>query len=104
MTDDQAAMGDGARRAERHKDACEAVSFVDIGPEASVHVEAPGRIEFLLLNGSLTENGDVLREGAWLREPEGQSFLAVAGADGAKLWMKTGHLRFVAVPKVWSPA
>ena len=30
---------------------------------------------------------------------EGDKLIAVAGADGARVWMKTRHLRFVDPPK-----
>lgn len=35
--------------------------------------------------------------------PEGQSLSAKAGSQGAGVWMKTGHLRFVRVPAATSP-
>jgi anti-sigma factor ChrR (cupin superfamily) len=88
--------GDGVRRADLHRDGREIVSYLEADPGASVQVDAPGGIEVLVLNGSITETGDELRQGSWLRLAEGQPFAGVAGDDGAKLWMKTGHLRLVA--------
>lgn len=98
MTDGLSAAGEGVRRAELHRDARETVSYLDVAAGASLHVDAPGGIELLVLSGGLTEGGDALRPGSWLRLPEGRPLAAAAGADGATLWMKTGHLRFVAAP------
>ena len=50
-----------------------------------------------MLAGTVTESGDMLRQGSWLRLPEGQPFAGVA-EGGAKLWMKTGHLRIITAP------
>ncbi|WP_340108863.1 cupin domain-containing protein [Pikeienuella sp. HZG-20] len=98
MTDGLSAAGEGVRRAELHRDARETVSYLDVAAGASLHVDAPGGVELLVLSGGLTEGGDGLRPGSWLRLPEGRPLAAAAGADGATLWMKTGHLRFVAAP------
>lgn len=99
MTEGLAPAGPGVRRAELHRDEREVVSYFEVDPGALVSVDMPGGIEVLVLGGSLTETGEQLRQGSWLRLPEGQSFAGVAGDDGAKLWMKTGHLRFVAAPQ-----
>ncbi|MFZ1469595.1 MAG: cupin domain-containing protein [Paracoccaceae bacterium] len=99
MTQGLAPAGNDVRRAELHRDGRETVSYYEVGPEASLQVDAPGGIEALVLKGSLTERGDDLLEGSWLRLPEGQPFAGVAGKAGAKLWMKTGHLRHVAAPR-----
>ncbi len=92
------ADGVGVQRAELHRDAKETVSYVRLEPGASLNTDAVGGIELLVQDGSVTEQGDALRKGSWLRLPEGQPLVAVAGADGAALWMKTGHLRYVAAP------
>jgi hypothetical protein len=42
--------------------------------------------------------GEWLRKHSWLRMPAGSSFAATAGACGAKVWVKTGHLLHVHVP------
>jgi len=98
MAEGLVSVGDGLRSAELHRDAREAVSYFDIDPDAELHVDAPGGIEVYVLSGSLVESGDHLRHGSWLRLPEGQVFAGAADDEGATLWMKTGHLRFVAAP------
>jgi ChrR Cupin-like domain len=74
-------------------DACEQVQceIWDAGTETRMVL--PGGGEVLLLEGSATESGDVLRRHSWLRIPPGGQFNAKAGTQGAKLWIKTGNLR-----------
>lgn len=88
----------GISRAVLHRDGREEVSCCELAPGASLDVAAPGGIELLVMSGGLTEGGDRLEKGAWLRLPEGRSLSAVAGTEGATVWMKTGHLRFVTAP------
>ncbi len=91
-------QAEGVRRALLHRDAQEEVSYYDLAPGATLEVDAPGGIELLVLGGGLTEGGDCLGDGAWLRLPEGRALSAEAGPTGARVWMKTGHLRFVKAP------
>lgn len=54
---------------------------------------APDGAELLVLDGSITADDADLGPRDWLRlAPESQSQL-VAGPNGARLWVKTGHLR-----------
>ena len=41
-----------------------------------------------------------LGTGGWLRLPEGEALRVTAGAEGAKLWIKTGHLPHAKSPAV----
>jgi len=66
---------------------------------ASVDMDLPLGGEFLVLDGGFVEGGDDLRRHSWLRLPVGSKLSAVAGADGAKVWMKTGHLPHAKAPK-----
>ncbi len=52
-----------------------------------------GGAEVLVLEGSLDDHNEAMRPGGWLRIPPGGSLSAVAGETGARLWVKTGHLR-----------
>ena len=88
----------GVARTELHRDARETVSHCALDPGVALVEETPGGIELLVLSGSLTEGGDMLGEGSWLRLPDGQGLAASAGEAGARIWIKTGHLRFVAAP------
>lgn len=64
-------------------------------PGVDVSRDMPGGAELFILTGSCTELGDEMREQSWLRIPVGGRLNAVAGAQGARVWIKTGGLRFV---------
>ena len=82
------------------EDARESVRMETWAPDAQVTLECPEGGEFLVLDGEVTTEGDVLHKHSWLRMPMGSALQATAGQDGAKVWMKTRHLRFVEPPKV----
>lgn len=65
---------------------------------ASINLDLAGGGEFLVMDGSFTESGDNLVKESWLRLPIGSALNAVAGANGAKVWVKTGHLRVIRRP------
>lgn len=83
-----------------HTDARETVSFHDLAPGAVLTDPLKGGGELLVLSGSLSEGGERLGKGGWLRLPEAASLEAVAGPDGATVWMKTGHLPHARPPGV----
>ncbi|MFA3916276.1 cupin domain-containing protein [Ruegeria hyattellae] len=91
---------DGVATAELHRDAREKVTYHVVDAGAALTSEGAGGIELLVIDGTLTEGGDALRQGAWLRLPEGQRLAAVAGPGGAKVWIKTGHLPYAKPPAV----
>ena len=98
MSEGLAPFSDGVRSAVLHRDARETVRNFELDPGAALQVDELGGIEVFVLSGELMEGGESLRQGSWLRLPEKQIFAAQAGQGGAKLWMKTGHLRFVTTP------
>ncbi|MGI9400679.1 MAG: cupin domain-containing protein [Rhizobiaceae bacterium] len=61
-------------------------------PGSTTEIEAPGGIELLVLNGSFSESGDQLEKWDWLRLPPGSRLDAIAGGQGAQVWIKSGHL------------
>ena len=67
---------------------------------AEVTVDADGGAEIFVLDGSFEESGDDFRRHSWLRIPIDGRISAKAGPDGAKVWIKTGHLRFVDPPSL----
>lgn len=69
-------------------------------PGAAVTLDADGGAEVFVLDGNATESGDTLRRHSWLRLPSTPSVTLQAGADGARVWIKTGHLRYAAAPAV----
>lgn len=69
-------------------------------PGAYVALDLPDGGEFLVLDGSFTEGGDELTAQSWLRIPSGGRLQAHAGVQGARVWVKTGHLPFAQAPMV----
>ncbi|WP_299685172.1 cupin domain-containing protein [uncultured Tateyamaria sp.] len=55
-------------------------------------LNAPSGAEVLVLEGQLLDGDTELGPRDWLRVPPGGSVTLRAGADGARLWIKTGHL------------
>lgn len=98
MAEELAAPVDGVATAILHKDEREVVSYSHIDAEATLTSQAQGGIEVLVIDGSITTGGDMLRKNDWLRLPEGETLSAVGGPEGAKLWIKTGHLPFAKAP------
>ncbi len=76
----------------------ETVQIETWDPGARVVLDAAEGAEMFVLDGSLEESGDLLRKHSWLRVPIGGKIDATAGMDGAKIWMKTRHLRFIDPP------
>ncbi len=88
----------GVEVAPLFRDGRETVQIETWEPATSGHIEAPGGAELLMLEGSATENSDALRQHSWLRVPVGGGIDLTAGPDGARFWLKTGHLRHVTAP------
>ena len=100
MAEELSAKVDGIASATLHEDTRETVSYHHLDAGARLDVTSAGGIEVLMIGGSMSDNGDALRKGSWLRIPEGENLSAVAGEEGAKVWMKTGHLPFAHPPSV----
>lgn len=67
-------------------------------PNMSVQRPLPGGAELLVLEGACADRGDAMRPLSWLRLPLGAELDAVAGVEGALVWIKTGGLRFIDPP------
>ena len=100
MADELADAVDGVATAELHRDDRETVIYSHVDAGAALENSDDGGLEMLVLAGSVVESGEVLGKGAWLRLPIGQPLQAQAGDDGAKVWIKTGHLPFAKPPVV----
>ena len=75
-----------------YKDEFEDVSLLHFEPNAEASFDARGGAELLVLEGSLNEQADTLVKHSWLRTPVGSTIEVKAGKEGAKVWIKTGHL------------
>lgn len=67
-------------------------------PNRDITIDADGGAELFVLDGGFEEGSDQFRRHSWLRLPIGGRFKAQTGAKGAKVWIKSGHLRFVEPP------
>ena len=67
---------------------------------AEIAIDLPYGGEFLVLEGGFVTGSDKMRQHSWLRMPIGSSLEAVAVANGAKVWVKKRHMRFVGAPAV----
>ena len=75
-----------------YKDTFEEVSLLLFKPNANMVINAQGGAELLVLEGSLGEQADTLVKNSWLRVPINSTINVKAGNNGAKVWLKTGHL------------
>jgi hypothetical protein len=80
------------------EDAGETVQVEYWQPDAEVHLAYADGAELLVLAGAFTDSGDRLEALSWLRLPRGGRLAAKAGDQGARVWIKQGHLRIVNLP------
>jgi anti-sigma factor ChrR (cupin superfamily) len=76
-----------------HADAHETVALEVWAPGARVDMAMPNGAELLVLAGDCVESGEPLPPLSWLRIPAGGLIDAVAGDQGARVWVKTGGIR-----------
>jgi anti-sigma factor ChrR (cupin superfamily) len=86
----------GVTRLPLHEDAREVVAMERWAPGATRTLDASGGLEVFVIAGALSDGTDRLTRWDWLRLPVGSDFTATASAEGAHVWIKTGHLRRVA--------
>lgn len=67
---------------------------------AHTTIDASGGAELFVIGGGFTEGDDRFRLHSWLRLPIGSQPRLAAGASGARVWIKTGHLRYVRRPEL----
>ncbi|NRB02570.1 MAG: cupin domain-containing protein [Rhodobacteraceae bacterium] len=78
-----------------HKDARETVVMERWEAGTVRNLDASSGLEILVIEGSFQDGNDVLARWDWLRLPVGSEIQAIAGAKGARVWVKTGHLAHV---------
>lgn len=77
------------------EDTRESVRLETWDANRNVSLDTTGGAEVFVLSGSFTESDDMLVKHSWLRIPDGGSFMAKTGTEGARVWIKTRHLRHV---------
>ncbi len=60
--------------------------------QAAMRVANAQGLELLVLAGSFEQGGEVFERLCWMRLPAGADFSGRAGAEGARLWLRTGPL------------
>ncbi|MGQ7846632.1 cupin domain-containing protein [Granulosicoccus sp. 3-233] len=70
---------------------------------AMVSLDTSGGAELLVLDGHFSDGDDKVETLSWLRLPVGSDIQAIAGPTGARVWVKTGHLRFTEQEKARLP-
>ena len=94
-TSDWSSTAPGVDTIQLHKDEREEVTIERWAPGTSQMLDASGGLEIFVIDGELNESDDALSRWDWLRLPVGASFQAIAGEAGARVWIKSGHLRKV---------
>jgi len=74
------------------EDARERVRIEIWDPGAEISVAGHQGFEALVIEGSFAEGGETFGKNSWLRLPPDTPLQAVAGENGARLWVKSGHL------------
>ena len=72
------------------------------GIGAVVSLDSPSGFEVLVIEGDFRANGETFERQSWLRLPPGATLNARAGAAGARVWIKSGHLSLPQVGPVVS--
>jgi hypothetical protein len=75
-----------------YRDGQEDVRLERWAPATAIDLPVPGGAELLVLDGSFTEGDERFEPQSWLRLPAGSRLRAHAGAEGCRVWVKTGHL------------
>ncbi len=83
-----------------YRDQRERVQIEQWDANTRVTIDSSGGAELLVLEGEFEESGDALGVRSWLRIPDGRKTVARTGSSGARVWIKTGHLRFIKPPGV----
>ncbi len=90
----------GVASALLHQDDREIVTYSRLDPGATLTFDVDGGLELLMIDGTASAGGDLLSKNSWLRLPDGEALSLSAGEEGAKVWIKTGHLPFAKPPKL----
>ena len=75
-----------------YQDAFETVSLFELQPNAVLPMDLSAGAELFVLDGSVCEHEDELMCHSWLRLPLNSELQARAGEQGARVWLKQGHL------------
>ena len=69
-------------------------------PNCEIVIENHQGMEAFVIEGGFVEGGEKFEPHSWLRLPVDQNLNAVAGPNGARVWIKSGHLAETPRPPV----
>jgi ChrR Cupin-like domain len=75
-----------------YQDAREDVRLERWRADEQIFLPACGGVEILVLEGEFRDGNETLEPQSWLRLPADAVLTARSGANGCKVWIKTGHL------------
>jgi len=75
-----------------YQDNIEQVALYTFSAGAEFSQNISGGAELFVIEGTVMESGDQLLKHSWLRQPTGSQLRIKAGPDGARVWLKTGHI------------
>ncbi len=64
----------------------------------TIPLDAAGGIEIFVLDGSFSEAGEIFQPMSWLRLPDGARTEVRTFEEGARVWVKQGHLAVTPQP------
>ena len=88
----------GVRQAVLAERGYEQVTLEQWEPDANVKMAAQGGFELLVLSGEVSHSGETYGLHDWIRIPPGHSADFTAGPEGARIWIKRGHLTEIRLP------
>ncbi|RGP40090.1 hypothetical protein BPTFM16_00366 [Altererythrobacter insulae] len=68
------------------------------GADVERHLGPDGGAELLVLAGQISFQGEQFAKHGWIRIPAGESMSVRAGEEGARVWIKSRHLKNVRAP------
>ena len=86
---------EGVQVSELFSDDRETVTHEQWPANSQVKIDTRDGAEIFVLDGTFSESNDHLKKQSWMRLPVGASFAATTGEAGAKVWVKTRHLKHV---------
>ena len=75
-----------------YQDARENVRLERWSPDTQIFLPATGGAEIFVLEGGFSDGDEAFEPQSWLRLPADAMLTARSGANGCKVWIKTGHL------------
>jgi hypothetical protein len=100
MVEELGPFENGVATAELHRDDRELVTYHHLDAGATLTKSDAGGTEMLVISGKVIEGNESLGKGDWLRLPQDETLSVTSSDQGAKVWIKTGHLVHAKPPKV----